>query len=127
MIPRPTCSDSRNCFAKRQRTDNPDIYGCTILSDTAGYSDSKCPFCKPFRSYTNEKYYPFNEQRAAARYRINGYITIRDAGNKWVVSEKKIKDAISSGYISGVKEVNGIIYIPEKLKKPDVLCERRFR
>ena len=46
------CFDSRKCFARGLAG------GCTILATTYT-TDGACKFCKPDRSITNGKYYPF--------------------------------------------------------------------
>lgn len=48
----PYCCDTRVCFGQNKK------HECTVLTET--YPTDKCPFCKPKRTVTDGKEYPWN-------------------------------------------------------------------
>ena len=48
------CQDSRECGMRIKKGEHKGK--CSALE--YGYEDGKCPFCKPYRDYTNGIYYP---------------------------------------------------------------------
>ena len=53
------CNDTRFCFAKNLSSGRCEILIQRSANDK-GYPNGKCPFCKPERNVTNDKYYPYN-------------------------------------------------------------------
>lgn len=48
------CNDKRKCFAQTIYHD------CSLLLET--YEDGKCPFCKPEKTITNGRAYPWKQE-----------------------------------------------------------------
>ena len=52
-------------------------------------------------------------------YKMEGYLSIREAAEKWGVSERRINQYCTQGRIAGAEQFGGAWAIPENAKKPE--------
>lgn len=52
-------------------------------------------------------------------YKMEGYLSIREAAEKWGVSERRINQYCTQGRIAGAEQFGGTWAIPENAKKPE--------